>query len=148
MVHRDYASSPRPSEYSPSSFWAQRSAQPAGIHKNVLSKCIRIVIVAFGSAPILDYRRFAHGLRWAAAQTCLRDCIPQTPFFASRSFKILSQQSVPKEKQAAFAVCFFELNFLFLSVHDPLRDNHHRQPSIQAHPYTESLPSPDRLPQC
>ena len=24
------------------------------------------------------------GIRWAAAQTCLRDIVPQTPFFASR----------------------------------------------------------------
>ena len=91
-VQRDVGGKP---SIPPSSFWAQRSAQPAGIHKNVLSKCIRIVIVAFGSAPILDYRRFAHGLRWAAAQTCLRDFIPQTPFFASRGFKILNQQSAP-----------------------------------------------------
>ena len=37
----------------------QRSAQPVEIHKRVLSKCIRIVIVAFGSAPILAYRHFA-----------------------------------------------------------------------------------------
>ena len=31
----------------PSSFWAQRSAQPAGIYIEILSKCIRIVIVAW-----------------------------------------------------------------------------------------------------
>ena len=51
--------------------------------------CIRIVIVAFGSAPILDAFRFAIRLRWAAAQTRLRDFIPQTPFFALRGFKPL-----------------------------------------------------------
>ena len=91
---RDYASSPRNPNppYSPR---PQRSAELVGVCAEILSKYIRIVIVAFGSAPILDYRRFAHGLRWAAAQTCLRDFIPQTPFFASRLSKKLSQQSVP-----------------------------------------------------
>ena len=29
------------------------------------------------------------GIRWAAAQTCLRDVVPQTPFFASRALKQL-----------------------------------------------------------
>ena len=57
-VQRDVGGNP---SIPPSSFWAQRSAQPAGIHKNVLLKYIRIVIVAFGSAPILAYERFAHG---------------------------------------------------------------------------------------
>ena len=47
MVHRDYASSPRHPSIPPSSFWAQRSAQPAGIHKRILLKCVRIVIVAY-----------------------------------------------------------------------------------------------------
>ena len=56
-VQRDVGGNP---SIPPSSFWAQRSAQPAGINKNVLLKCVRIVIVAFGSAPILDYGRFAH----------------------------------------------------------------------------------------
>ena len=45
----------------PQSLWAQRSAQPVGIHKRVLLECIRIVIVAFGSAPIPDDFRFAIG---------------------------------------------------------------------------------------
>ena len=62
MVYRDYASSLRPSEYSPpSSFWTQRSAQLVRINESVLSECIRIVIVAFGSAPIPDDFRFAIG---------------------------------------------------------------------------------------
>ena len=39
---------PRKIRISPSSFWAQRSAQPVGINKKVLSKCIRISIVASG----------------------------------------------------------------------------------------------------
>ena len=95
-VQRDVGGNP---SIPPSSFWAQRSAQPAGIHKNVLSKCIRIVIVAFGSAPIPDNFRSAHGLRWAAAQTCLRDFIPQTPFFASRLSKKLSQLNIPITNQ-------------------------------------------------
>ena len=86
-VQRDVGGNP---SIPPSSFWAQRSAQPVGINKRVLSKCIRIVIVAFGFSPIPGYFRFAIGLRWAAAQTCLRDFIPQTPFFASRGFKILN----------------------------------------------------------
>ena len=60
-VQRDVGGNP---SIPPSSFWAQRSAQPVGINKRVLSKCIRIVIVAFGSAPILAYRRFAYGIRW------------------------------------------------------------------------------------
>ena len=84
-MHRDHASSPRLSEYSLSSFWVQRSAQPAGINKSVLLECIRISIVAFGSAEILAYRRFAHRLRRAAAQTCLGISSPN-PFFASRRF--------------------------------------------------------------
>ena len=78
--------------YSPK---AQRSAQPVGINTKILSKCIRIRIGAFGFSLILAYLRFAHGLRWAAAQTRLRDFIPQTPFFASRLSKMLSQQSIP-----------------------------------------------------
>ena len=91
-VQRDVGGNP---SIPPSSFWAQRSAQPVGVHTDILSKCIRIVIVAFGSAPILAYRCFAHRLRWAATQTRLRDFIPQTPFFASRGFKILNQLNIP-----------------------------------------------------
>ena len=55
---------PVESEFSPYSPKAQRSAQPVGIPTDILSKCIRIVIVAFGFSPILAYGRFAHGLRW------------------------------------------------------------------------------------
>ena len=36
-------------------------AQPVGIHIRILSECIRIVIGAFGSAPIPDDFRFAIG---------------------------------------------------------------------------------------
>ena len=57
-VQRDVGGNP---SIPPSSFWAQRSAQPAGIHTDILSKCIRIVIVAFGSSPIPGYFRFAIG---------------------------------------------------------------------------------------
>ena len=60
-VQRDVGGNP---SIPPSSFWAQRSAQPVGIHTDILSECIRIVIVAFGFSPILAYGRFAHGLRW------------------------------------------------------------------------------------
>ena len=60
-VQRDVGGNP---SIPPSSFWAQRSAQPVGIPTDILSKCIRIVIVAFGFSPILAYGRFAHGLRW------------------------------------------------------------------------------------
>ena len=49
-VQRDVGGNP---SIPPSSFWAQRSAQPVGINKRVLSKCIGIVIVAVGSDPIL-----------------------------------------------------------------------------------------------
>jgi len=48
-------------EFSPYSPKAQRSAQPAGIHTKILSKCIRMG--AFGFSLILAYWRFAHGLR-------------------------------------------------------------------------------------
>ena len=44
-----------------------------------------------GNASLPDcafFYRFAMGLRRAAAQTCLRDFIPQTPFFASRGYKL------------------------------------------------------------
>jgi hypothetical protein len=90
-------------ESPPSSFWAQRSAQPVGINIKVLSKCIRIVIVAFGSAPIPDNGRFAHGLRWAAAQTRLGTLSP-APFFASRGFKFLSRLSVPFANQSCISL--------------------------------------------
>ena len=43
-VQRDVGGNP---SIPPSSFWAQRSAQPVGINKRVLLKCIRIVIVAY-----------------------------------------------------------------------------------------------------
>ena len=56
-VQRDVGGNP---SIPPSSFWAQRSAQPVGINENILSKYIRIVIVAFGFSPILAYGRFAH----------------------------------------------------------------------------------------
>ena len=84
--------------------------------RKTLSDFTGISIVASGSAEILGYGRFAHGLRWAAAQTCLRDFYllarrssvraaltahravihscpssekpnPQTPFCPSRRFK-------------------------------------------------------------
>ena len=50
-----------------------------------------------GNASLPDcffFDRFAIGLRWAAAQTCLRDFIPQTPFFASRGFQPLDINSI------------------------------------------------------
>ena len=129
MIHRDYASSPRNPSIPPSSFWAQRSAQPVGINKRVLSECIRIVIVAVGSAPILAYGRFAHRLRWAAAQTCLGISSPN-PFFASRLFKKLSQQSIPIPNQKGPL-----LRSLNLFLRDPLFPDirtiaHRRQPAI------------------
>ena len=38
------------------------------------------------------------GIRWAAAQTCLRDIVPQTPFFASRRSDAVGQApSLPPE---------------------------------------------------
>ena len=43
-VQRDVGGNP---SIPPSSVWAQRSAQPVGINKRVLLKCIRIVIVAY-----------------------------------------------------------------------------------------------------
>ena len=75
-VQRDVGGNP---SIPPSSFWAQRSAQPAGIHKNILSKCIRIVIVAFGSAPIPDNFRFAIRYVRAAALKPAWGFHPQTP---------------------------------------------------------------------
>ena len=41
------------------------------------------------------------GIRWAAAQTCLRDFIPQTPIFASRAFKLLCYIPIMQHKQGA-----------------------------------------------
>ena len=54
-----------------------------------LSFFFRIRIVAFGSALILACRRFARkrGRQGCRPKTCLRDFIPQTPFFASRRLK-------------------------------------------------------------
>ena len=77
----------------------------------ILLMCIRIVIVAFGSSPILAYGRFAHKLRWAAAQTCLGISSPN-PFFASRLFKKLSQLSVPIANEKGSRLCSFP--FLFI----------------------------------
>ena len=96
MVHRDYASSLRPSEYFPSSFWAQRSAQPAGINKSVLSERIRIVIVAFGSAPIPDDFRFATGYDGGFhPHTPDKGLRPLTSYSLRVCFKMLSQISIP-----------------------------------------------------
>ena len=50
----------------------------------LLSICTGISIAACGSFEMLAYGHFSHGLRWAAAQTCLRGIAPQTPFFISR----------------------------------------------------------------
>ena len=53
-VQRDVGGNP---SIPPSSFWAQRSAQPAGIYTDILLKCIRIVIVAYRLRS--DSRRLA-----------------------------------------------------------------------------------------
>ena len=43
-------------------------------------------------------KRLINEERWAAAQTCLRDFIPQTPFIASRYSSFLSRISVTYQK--------------------------------------------------
>ena len=56
-VQRDVGGNP---SIPPSSFWAQRSAQPVGINKRALLKCIRIVIVAYRLRSDSCLWRFAH----------------------------------------------------------------------------------------
>ena len=85
-VQRDVGGNP---SIPPSSFWSQRSAQPVGINKKVLSECIGIVIVAFGSAPILA---FLFALRaWVtlgiSSPNPRQGTSPLDPMFASRGFK-------------------------------------------------------------
>ena len=57
-----------------------------------------------GSSPVPDNYRFAIRLRWAAAQTRLRDFIPQTPFFASRLSTLLMRHYSPNVKQGTTTV--------------------------------------------
>ena len=52
--------------------------------REILSEYIRIVIVAYRLLSDSCLWALRAWVRWAAAQTCLRDFIPQTPFIASR----------------------------------------------------------------
>ena len=55
--------------------------------------------VTLRSLTVFFFDRFAIGLRWAAAQTYLRDFIPQTPFFASRGFQPLDINSITSQSR-------------------------------------------------
>ena len=72
-VQRDVGGNP---SIPPSSFWAQRSAQPVGINKRVLSKCIRIVIVAFGARETRIVAMYHRSLRFPTLR--LAYCVHRT----------------------------------------------------------------------
>ena len=66
--------------------------------------CIRIVIVAFGSAPILEHVRFAIGRRWGFhPQTPDKGLRPLTPFTLRaypRCLRVIISLYIPKKKSA------------------------------------------------
>ena len=89
----------------PSSFWAQRSAQPAGIYIDILLKCIRIVIVAFGSAPIPDNFRFAIGYDGDFIPMPLTRDFAPCPHFRF-ALILVTVQWIPKAYFFASAIAF------------------------------------------